>query len=145
MHTREISEYGGVVNVMPKYAVMFMVFTLGSLGLPGTSGFVGEILVLIGSFKYNYWIAFFAAIGVVLSACYSLWLYRRVVFGNINNLKIEKLTDLNIREYFILTPLLIMTIVLGFYPALILDLISSSVDKVSTNMLNYIKVANSIK
>jgi len=74
-----------------------------------------------------------------------LWLYRRVVFGNINNLKIEKLTDLNIREYFILTPLLIMTIVLGFYPALILDLISSSVDKVSTNMLNYIKVVNSIK
>ena len=145
MHTREISEYGGVVNVMPKYAVMFMVFTLGSLGLPGTSGFVGEILVLIGSFKYNYWIAFFAAIGVVLSACYSLWLYRRVVFGKINNFKIEKLTDLNIREYFILTPLLIMTIVLGFYPALILDLISSSVDKVSTNMLNYIKVANSIK
>ena len=80
-----------------------------------------------------------------MSACYSLWLYRRVVFGKINNLKIEKLTDLNFKEYFILTPLLIMTIVLGFYPALILDLISSSVDKVSTNMLNYIKVANSIK
>ncbi len=142
LHTREISEYGGVVNVMPKYAVMFMVFTLGSLGLPGTSGFVGEILVLIGSFKFNYWIAFFAATGVILSACYSLWLYRRVVFGEINNLKIKSLTDLNKNEYFILTPLLIMTIVLGFYPSLVLDLISSSVDKVSNNMMDYIKIVD---
>ena len=145
MHTREISEYGGVVNIMPKYAVMFMVFTLGSLGLPGTSGFVGEILVLIGSFKYNYWIAFFAATGVILSACYSLWLYRRVVFGKITNEKIQNLTDLNKNEYLILTPLLIMTIVLGFYPALILDLISSSVDKVSSNMTDYIKLAGAVK
>ncbi len=140
LHTREISEYGGVVNVMPKYAVMFMVFTLGSLGLPGTSGFVGEILVLIGSFKFNYWIAFFAATGVVLSACYSLWLYRRVVFGEITNLKIKNLTDLSKNEYIILTPLLIMTIVLGFYPSLVLDLISPSVAKVSNNMLDYIKI-----
>ena len=145
MHTREISEYGGVVNIMPKYAVMFMVFTLGSLGLPGTSGFVGEILVLIGSFKYNYWIAFFAATGVILSACYSLWLYRRVVFGKITNEKIQNLTDLNKNEYLILTPLLIMTIVLGFYPALILDLISSSVDKVSGNMTDYIKLVGAVK
>ena len=145
MHTREISEYGGVVNIMPKYAVMFMVFTLGSLGLPGTSGFVGEILVLIGSFKYNYWIAFFAATGVILSACYSLWLYRRVVFGKITNEKIQNLTDLNKNEYLILTPLLIMTIVLGFYPALILDLISSSVDKISSNMTDYIKLVGAVK
>lgn len=145
MHTREISEYGGVVNIMPKYAIMFMVFTLGSLGLPGTSGFVGEILVLIGSFKYNYWIAFFAATGVILSACYSLWLYRRVVFGEISNEKVKKLTDLNKNEYLILTPLLIMTIILGFYPALILDLISSSVDKVSNSMVNYINIAGVLK
>jgi NADH-quinone oxidoreductase subunit M len=133
MHTRQISEYGGVVNVMPKYAIMFMVFTLGSLGLPGTSGFVGEILVLIGSFKYNYWIAFFAASGVILSACYSLWLYRRVVFGKILNSKVQNLADLTKTEYLILTPLLIMTIVLGFYPALVLDLISPSVDLVAIN------------
>ena len=145
LHTREISEYGGVVNVMPNYAVMFMVFTLGSLGLPGTSGFIGEILVLIGSFKFNYWIAFFAATGVILSACYSLWLYRRVVFGEITNLKIKNLTDLNKNEYLILTPLLIMTIVLGFYPALVLDLISTSVDKVSNDMLEYIETAKLIK
>ncbi len=142
MHTRQISEYGGVVNVMPKYAVMFMVFTLGSLGLPGTSGFVGEILVLIGSFKYNYWIAFFAASGVILSACYSLWLYRRVVFGKILNNKVKNLVDLTKTEYLILTPLLIMTIVLGFYPALVLDLISPSVEKISSNMVNYLKFAN---
>jgi NADH-quinone oxidoreductase subunit M len=142
MHTRQISEYGGVVNVMPKYAVMFMVFTLGSLGLPGTSGFVGEILVLIGSFKYNYWIAFFAASGVILSACYSLWLYRRVVFGKILNNKVQNLVDLTKTEYLILTPLLIMTIVLGFYPALVLDLISPSVEKISSNMVNYLKFAN---
>ena len=142
MHTRQISEYGGVVNVMPKYAIMFMVFTLGSLGLPGTSGFVGEILVLIGSFKYNYWIAFFAASGVILSACYSLWLYRRVVFGKILNNKVQNLVDLTKTEYLILTPLLIMTIVLGFYPALVLDLISPSVEKISINMVNYLKFTN---
>jgi NADH-quinone oxidoreductase subunit M len=142
MHTRQISEYGGVVNVMPKYAIMFMVFTLGSLGLPGTSGFIGEILVLIGSFKYNYWIAFFAASGVILSACYSLWLYRRVVFGKILNSKVQNLADLTKTEYLILTPLLIMTIVLGFYPALVLDLISPSVEKISSNMVNYLKFAN---
>ena len=142
MHTRQISEYGGVVNVMPKYAIMFMVFTLGSLGLPGTSGFVGEILVLIGSFKYNYWVAFFAASGVILSACYSLWLYRRVVFGKILNSKVQNLVDLTKTEYLILTPLLIMTIILGFYPALVLDLISPSVEKISSNMVNYLKFAN---
>jgi NADH-quinone oxidoreductase subunit M len=145
MHTREISKYGGVVNIMPKYATMFMVFTLGSLGLPGTSGFIGEILVLIGAFKFNYWIAFFAAIGVILSACYSLWLYRRVVFGEIKNERIKTLSDLNMREYLILAPLLIMTLVLGFYPAILLDLISSSAEKVSENMLNYMKLVSYIK
>ena len=145
MHTREISKYGGVVNIMPKYATMFMVFTLGSLGLPGTSGFIGEILVLIGAFKFNYWIAFFAAIGVILSACYSLWLYKRVVFGEIKNERIKTLSDLNMREYLILAPLLIMTLVLGFYPAILLDLISSSAEKVSENMLNYMKLVSYIK
>jgi NADH-quinone oxidoreductase subunit M len=118
---------------------------LGSLGLPGTSGFIGEILVLIGAFKFNYWITFFAAIGVILSACYSLWLYRRVVFGEIINDQIKSLKDLNKNEYLILTPLLIMILILGFYPALLLDLISSSAEKVSDNMLNYIKIANFVK
>ena len=145
MQTREISNYGGVVNVMPKFAVIFMVFTLGSLGLPGTSGFIGEVLVLIGAFKFNYWIAFLAAIGVILSACYSLWLYRRVVFGEIKNEKIKSLNDLNKKEYIILTPLIIITLVLGFYPALLLDLISPSAEKVSENILNYINLVSNIK
>ena len=145
MHTRQISDYGGVVNVMPKYAIMFMVFTLGSLGLPGTSGFVGEIMVLIGSFKYNYWIAFFAASGVILSACYSLWMYRRVVFGEIVNDNVKGLKDMTKNEYLILTPLLIMTLVLGFYPNLVLDLISSSVDKISSDFNNYFNIANSVR
>jgi NADH-quinone oxidoreductase subunit M len=145
MHTRQISQYGGIVNVMPKYATMFMIFTLGSLGLPGTSGFIGEILVLIGAFKFNYWIAFLAAIGVILSACYSLWLYRRVVFGEIKNEKIKSLSDLNKMEYLILTPLLAMILVLGFYPAILLDLISSSAEKISDNMLNYIQLVSNVK
>jgi len=134
LHTREIDNYGGVVNVMPKYAIMFMIFTLGSLGLPGTSGFVGEILVLIGSFKYNYLVAFFAATGVVLSACYSLWLYRRVVFGEIKNEKIKGLLDLNKNEILILTPLIVMTILLGFYPSIVLDMISTSVNATINNL-----------
>ncbi|MAK12567.1 MAG: NADH-quinone oxidoreductase subunit M [Candidatus Pelagibacter sp.] len=145
MRTREISHYGGVVNSMPKYATLFMIFTLGSLGLPGTSGFIGEILVLIGAFKFNYWVAFFATIGVVLSACYSLWLYKRVIFGEIKNDQIKNLTDLNKREYIILTPLVIMTLVLGFYPGLLLDLISSSAGKVSENMINYMNISTYIK
>ncbi|MEK9717033.1 MAG: NADH-quinone oxidoreductase subunit M, partial [Pelagibacteraceae bacterium] len=134
LHTREIDNYGGVVNVMPKYAIMFMIFILGSLGLPGTSGFIGEILVLIGSFKYNYLVAFFAATGVVLSACYSLWLYRRVVFGEIKNEKIKGLLDLNKNEILILTPLIIMTILLGFYPSIVLDMISTSVNTTINNL-----------
>jgi len=134
LHTREIDNYGGVVNVMPKYAIMFMIFILGSLGLPGTSGFVGEILVLIGSFKYNYLVAFFAATGVVLSACYSLWLYRRVVFGEIKNEKIKGLLDLNKNEILILTPLIVMTILLGFYPSIVLDMISTSVNATINNL-----------
>ena len=134
LHTREIDNYGGVVNVMPKYSIMFMIFILGSLGLPGTSGFVGEILVLIGSFKYNYLVAFFAATGVVLSACYSLWLYRRVVFGEIKNEKIKGLLDLNKNEILILTPLIIMTILLGFYPSIVLDMISTSVNSTINNL-----------
>ena len=144
MHTRQISDYGGVVNVMPKYAIMFMIFTLGSLGLPGTSGFVGEIMVLIGSFKYNFWIAFFAATGVILSACYSLWLYRRVVFGEIVNDSVKNLKDITKNEYLVLTPLLIMTLVLGFYPNLVLDLISASVDKVTENINVYLKVTKAL-
>jgi len=128
MHTRQISDYGGVSNVMPNYAIVFMVFILASLGLPGTSGFIGEILVLIGIFKTNYLVAFFAATGVVLSACYSLSLYRRVSFGEITNDKVKALKDMNYSEFITLIPLLILVILLGVYPNIILDTISTSVE-----------------
>ena len=128
MHTRQISDYGGVSNVMPNYAIVFMVFILASVGLPGTSGFVGEILVLIGIFKTNYLVAFFAATGVVLSACYSLSLYRRVCFGEITNDKVKVLKDMNYSEFITLMPLLILVILLGVYPNIILDTISTSVE-----------------
>ena len=128
MHTRQISDYGGVSNVMPNYAIVFMVFILASVGLPGTSGFVGEILVLIGIFKTNYLVAFFAATGVVLSACYSLSLYRRVSFGEITNDKVKVLKDMNYSEFITLIPLLVLVILLGVYPNIILDTISTSVE-----------------
>ena len=128
MHTRQISDYGGVSNVMPNYAIVFMVFILASVGLPGTSGFIGEILVLIGIFKTNYLVAFFAATGVVLSACYSLSLYRRVSFGEITNDKVKALKDINYSEFITLIPLLILVILLGVYPNIILDTISTSVE-----------------
>ena len=128
MHTRQISDYGGVSNVMPNYAIVFMVFILASVGLPGTSGFIGEILVLIGIFKTNYLVAFFAATGVVLSACYSLSLYRRVSFGEITNDKVKVLKDMNYSEFITLIPLLILVILLGVYPNIILDTISTSVE-----------------
>ena len=132
MHTREIADYGGVVNTMPKYSIFFMVFILASLGLPGTSGFVGEFLVLIGVFKVNYLVSLLAATGVVLSACYSLWLYRRVVFGDVTNDNVRSLKDINKFEVMTLLPLLILTIVLGIFPNIILDTISTSVENVVT-------------
>jgi NADH-quinone oxidoreductase subunit M len=130
MHTREISDYGGVVNTMPKYSIIFMIFILAGLGLPGTSGFVGEFLVLIGAFKANYLVSFFAATGVVLSACYSLWLYRRVVFGEVSNENVKSLKDVNKYELFTLLPLVFLAIVLGIFPNIILDTISVSVENI---------------
>ena len=130
MHTKEISEYGGVVNTMPRYSVIFLVFILAGLGLPGTSGFVGEFLVLIGAFKANYLVAFFAATGVVLSACYSLWLYRRVIFGAVANDNVKLLKEINKTELATLLPLVFLTILLGVFPNIILDTISVSVENV---------------
>ena len=142
MHTREIEDYGGVVNTMPKYSIFFMVFILASLGLPGTSGFVGEFLVLIGVFKVNYLVSLLAATGVVLSACYSLWLYRRVVFGEVTNDNVRSLKDINKFEVMTLLPLLILTIVLGIFPNIILDTISTSVENVVTIYNSKISLLN---
>ncbi len=128
MHTREISKYGGIVSVMPRYAVVFMVFALGSLGLPGTTGFIGEFLILLGTFKVNFLVATIASIGVILGAAYMLWLYRRVVFGEITNTEVNKLKDLNKSEMIVLTVLAITSIFFGFYPDPLLSSTSASVE-----------------
>ncbi|MDF1777435.1 MAG: NADH-quinone oxidoreductase subunit M [Rhizobiaceae bacterium] len=133
MHTREISAYGGLVSKMPKYAVVFLVFSLANAGLPGTSGFVGEFLVLIGVYQVNSWIAIFATTGVILSAAYSLWLYRRVVFGPLVKENLKSILDLSSREKIILYPLAALVIFYGVYPMPIFDVTAASVDALINN------------
>ncbi len=133
MHTREIDAYGGLVNRMPAYALVFMLFTMANVGLPGTSGFVGELLTLIGVFQVNTWIAVFAATGVILSAAYALWLYRRVVFGDLIKESLKSITDMTPRERWIFAPLIVMTLLLGVYPSLALDVIGPSVENLVHN------------
>ena len=127
IHTREIDAYGGLVNRMPAYALIFMLFTMANVGLPGTSGFVGELLTLIGVFQVNVWVALFATFGVVLSAAYALWLYRRVVFGDLIKVSLKSINDLDRRERLLFTPLILATVILGIYPNFILDVIGPSV------------------
>jgi NADH-quinone oxidoreductase subunit M len=127
MHTREIDAYGGLVVRMPAFALVFMLFTMANVGLPGTSGFVGEFLTLMAAFKANTWIAFGATTGVILSAAYALWLYRRVVFGDLIKESLKSITDMDRRERLMMAPLIVMTLLLGIYPALVLDLIGPSV------------------
>ncbi|SHE45793.1 NADH dehydrogenase subunit M [Litoreibacter ascidiaceicola] len=133
MHTREIDAYGGLVNRMPAYALIFMFFTMANVGLPGTSGFVGEFLTLMGVFQVNTWVAMFATTGVILSAAYGLWLYRRVVMGDLIKESLKSITDMTTRERAIFAPLVFMTILLGVYPALVLDLIGPSVEALVSN------------
>jgi len=133
MHTREIDAYGGLVNRMPAYALIFMLFTMANVGLPGTSGFVGEFLTLMGIFQANTWVAMVATSGVILSAGYALWLYRRVVFGDLIKESLKTITDMTGRERAIFAPLVVMTILLGVYPALITDIIGPSVEALVGN------------
>lgn len=133
IHTREISAYGGLVERMPKYAFAFMVFTLANVGLPGTSGFIGEFLVLIGIFQVNTWVAFGATFGVIFSACYALWLYRRVIFGALKKDTLKSILDMSPREMVIIVPLIVLTIFFGFYPAPILDATAASVEALVSN------------
>lgn len=121
MHTREIAAYGGLVHRMPIYATVFMVFTMANVGLPGTSGFIGEFLTLLATFGRNNWVAFFAATGVILSAAYALWLYRRVIFGPLEKESLKDILDVNGRELASLIPLLFFTILFGVWPQPILD------------------------
>ncbi len=133
MHTREIDAYGGLVNRMPAYALIFMFFTMANVGLPGTSGFIGEFLTLVGIFQVNTWVAVVATSGVILSAAYALWLYRRVVMGDLIKESLKTITDMTKRERLIFAPLVAMTLLLGVYPALVLDIIGPSVNALVGN------------
>ena len=132
-HSRLIKTYGGIVNLMPKYSFLFMIFVLGTLGLPGTSGFVGEFLVLIGVFKVNYLVAILASIGVILAAAYILWLYKRVVFGKMENIQLKKIKDVNLSEAVILGVLSFTVLFFGFYPDPLFQTLNVSVDNLINN------------
>jgi NADH-quinone oxidoreductase subunit M len=127
IHSREIARYGGLVHRMPVYALFFMVFMLGSVGMPGTSGFVGEFLVLVGVFHVNTWVALLATTGIILGAAYMLWLYRRVVFGQLTKEDLKSIMDLNAREITIFVPLIVMTLWMGIYPAPFLEVMEGAV------------------
>ncbi|WP_319499234.1 NADH-quinone oxidoreductase subunit M [uncultured Cohaesibacter sp.] len=133
MHTREISAYGGLVNRMPVFASLFMIFTMANIGLPGTSGFVGEFLTIIGVFQVNTWVALFAATGVILSASYALWLYRRIIFGKLEKESLKGILDMDAREKIILVPLAALTILFGFYPAPIQSITAVAVENLINN------------
>jgi len=135
-HSRLINTYGGIVSIMPKYAVLFMVFTLAAIGLPGTSGFVGEFLILMGAFQKSFLVASIATLGVIFAAAYMLWLYRRVVFGKLINNELLKMIDLNKSEIFILSSLALPTIFFGFYPEPLLKTIEVSINEL-IEMYNY--------
>ena len=136
MHTREIAAYGGLANRMPIYAAVFMLFTMANVGLPGTSGFVGEFLTIIGTFQVSTWTALLAATGVILSACYALTLYRKISFGELENEALQSITDMNSREIAVIAAPVAATIIFGVWPAPILDLVSASVEALITNYQN---------
>ena len=130
LHTREIDAYGGVAKVMPRYAVFFMFMMLASVGLPGTSGFVGEMLVLVGAWKASTWVAFFTATGLVLGATYMLWLYRRVMFGKVTKVEVQSMEPMQLRELGIFVPISILVLVFGIYPAFLLDVMAVSIQMI---------------
>ena len=143
MHSREISTYGGLVNRMPVYAAVFMLFTLANVGLPGTSGFIGEFLTLLGTFRVNITVATLATLGVILSACYALWLYRKVIFGKLEKPSLAAITDMGWREIAIFAPLIVLTLLLGFYPKPVLDMSAASVTALLDNYQHALGAAKS--
>ncbi|MCR2746621.1 NADH-quinone oxidoreductase subunit M [Limnobacter parvus] len=128
VHSREISAYGGVVNTMPKFAAFFLLFAMANAGLPATSGFVGEFMVILGAVKYNFWIGLLAATTLIFGAAYSLWMYKRVVFGEVANDDVKKLTDVNSREFMMLGALAVLVMAMGLYPKPFTDVLQVSVD-----------------
>jgi len=135
MHSRQIADYGGVVNTMPKFAALMVLFALANAGLPGTSGFVGEFLVILASFKANFWYAFLAATTLVLGAAYTLWMVKRVIFGAVRNEAVAQLTDLNGREFFVLGILAIFVLGLGLWPAPLVDVMSVTVENLAAHIM----------
>ena len=134
LHSRQISDYGGVVNTMPVFAAFMMLFALANSGLPGTSGFVGEFLVILSSFKANFWIAFLAATTLVLGAAYSLWMYKRVIYGPVANEGVASLTDINRREFVILGALALAVLLFGIWPAPLLEVMEATL----LNLLDHV-------
>src|SRR5689334_14724192 len=143
MHSREISTYGGLVNRMPVYAAVFMLFTMANVGLPGTSGFIGEFLSLLGTFRVNITVTTLATLGVILSACYALWLYRKVVLGRLDKPSLATITDMGWREIAVFTPLIVLTLLLGFYPKPVLDVSAASVTALLDNYQHALGAAKS--
>jgi NADH-quinone oxidoreductase subunit M len=143
MHSREISTYGGLVNRMPVYAAVFLLFTLANVGLPGTSGFVGEFLSLLGTFRTNVVAATLATLGVILSACYALWLYRKIVFGRLDKPSLAAISDMGWREIAVFAPLIVLTLWLGFYPKPVLDMSAASVTALLDNYHHAVGTAQS--
>ena len=141
MHTREIAAYGGLVHRMPRYAFTFMFFTLASVGLPGLSGFVGEFLVLVGTFKANTWVALLATTGIILGAAYALWLYRKVIFGELTKDSLKAILDMNRREIAVFLPLVLITLWMGIYPSSFLDPMAPAVDKLIGDYQAALKLA----
>jgi NADH-quinone oxidoreductase subunit M len=131
MHTREIAAYGGLVNRMPRYAVVFLIFTMANIGLPGTSGFVGEFLTMLAAFQVNTWVALFATLGTILAAAYALFLYRRVVFGKLEKPSLAGILDLSPREIVIMVPLVVLTIYYGVHPAPVINASMAAVNRIA--------------
>jgi NADH-quinone oxidoreductase subunit M len=136
MHSRQIADYGGVVNTMPKFAAFLMFFAMANCGLPATSGFVGEFMVILASFKANFWYAFAAGTTLILGAAYTLWLVKRVIFGPVGNDHVAALTDLNRREFAILAILAVAVLLLGLWPAPLLDVMRGSTHHLVEQMLS---------
>jgi NADH-quinone oxidoreductase subunit M len=137
MHSREIADYGGVVNTMPKFAAFIVLFSMANCGLPATSGFVGEFMVILGAVEYNFWIGMLAATALIFGAAYSLWMVKRVVFGEIANKHVAQLVDLNKREFLMLGILAIAVIAMGVYPAPFTDTMQTSV----ADLLQHVSVS----
>jgi NADH-quinone oxidoreductase subunit M len=134
MHTRQIADYGGVANRMPVFAALFMLFSMANAGLPGTSGFVGEFLVILGAMKVNFWFAFAAAITLIFGAAYTLWMYKRVMFGAVANDHVAELQDINARECLVLGVLAVLVLVMGIWPQPFAEVLHVSVNQLLTHV-----------